>query len=1094
MAKKFKNKTGNCKPTSAVNKEKTLGYSGGGSATIPNVIRNVWNEVGRTGYSTLNGVDPNGVPIRAITYASRDPLMFRYEYPETFADFDDSYDDSDPDADLNSILTSNYYYEQDTKLKNKGKKQIPRFERTCRPYITYDEEYFQHIFNWPTSHTLRERKVGGFIEEEIVCTTTTTSGEGESATTSSSTSTTYQMYTPTADYNGSFDLEKVVSELYYIDDKWNYVPLVLDSAGRISDSAVSDRIGEPVIYHGGTDDDKLFFHYVLEGEGTPESVGTTNLVAIGDTINGATVTNIVNYVVDVALRRVVNRHSQKNETPAFLKLNSADGIAIGITVTGKGIRPGTTVTSVDESANRVYLSQSVSRKKVKTVKFFDNVVNRVSKNTLCYAEISGGSFGPDATYSVLRNGQSTGITVCARAGKGIINRSAIVGTYFSKNKKEIEYRPLFYSVDDACEKAYLEDDNGKFVLGSLTYTDGSKLSGKWICINPKSEIAYKISSIYLSFTSGPVDKDSLERWITDYDSHQNLIKLYTNINSYIKSTLNGKKVAEASDDLCRDEITVEYTQVYDPYVELNDFDVNTQAIEQSLIDCVPVVSTETKEIDEVKEQIDKFINNSVNTSIVLTEDYYKKLVSDKDSLLNKIKTSTKSLSAAIPKKTKVDNLPPQIEGEDSSGIIFRAKNYRDIPPAMDRVKFFIHDVNIGSDRDLNPILDLDPETTHNQPKIIIRSKPCWTWNGNMSRTVTTNHTSGGGAFTSTFTITVNNSGSFVGTITTAVGTISPTSATTMSTSGSGDGSSSTTCTYTRYWVNPGPKSLNDNITFGEHSEPWDFSKVSSQQSGYISATNWSIHPDYRDLDNVDISDNSDVSAPNVPIYPKVIWSPNINYQMDYHKMFYFRTEELAELIGESVENGGNPYLDDPIRAKLTQTLKPGDTTIQVQSTDGFLSSGYLIIPKYVKKILVTETGNKTPEYTYCGEEIIYYSGKTSTSFTGCERECFGTTSDFETTIPSGVIESGTRYKITSLGTTNWQSIGAPEGATVGTVFVATGDAVGSGTATLFGSTTDEIQSENSIYGAEDPARVPVLTSYESGFSVTQHWIFRIKED
>lgn len=1088
MAKKFKKKTGNCKPTSAVNKLKTLGYSGGGSATIPDIIRNVWNEVGRTGYSTLPGVDQNGVPIKAITYASRDPLMFRYEYPDAIADFDDS----DADAVLSNILSSNYYYEQDTEFRKQGKKQIPRFERYCRPDVTYDEEYFQHIFNWPTNHTLRERKVGGFIEEKIVCTTTTenTAPAGQPSNSTTSTSTSYVMYKPTTDYNGSFTLNKVISELYYIDDTWGYQPLVLDSAGRITDEAVSDRIGEPIIYHGGTDDDKLFFHYVLEGEGTPESVGTTNLVAIGDTINGATVTNIVNYVVDVALKRTVSRHSRKNintiQEPAFLKLNSADGIAIGNTITGKGIRPGTTITSVDESTNRVYLSQAVSRKKVKVVKIFDTAVNRVSKNTLCYAEISGGSFSSDATYSVLRNGQSTGITVCARAGKGIINRSAIVGTYFSKGKKEIEYRPLFYSSDDSCEKIYLEDDNSKYVLGTLTYSDGSKLEGKWISYYPKTELAYKISSIYLSFTNGPVDKDSLERWIQYYNQGNNLIELYNAINAHIITTLNGKKVAEASDDSCRDEIVVEYTQVYDPYMEINNFDNVSQAVEQSLIDCVPRQEEPPAEIDEVKDRISEFLANSINNSTVLTEDYYKLLVTNEDSLLNKIKNSTTALSSSIPKKTKVDSLPPQIEGEDSSGIIFRAKNYRDLPPGMDRVKFFIHDVNIGSDKDLNPILDLDPATTVNQPKIIIRSRPCWVWNNNVNTPITTDHASAGGEFTSTFSIDVNNSGGFVDTITTAAGTVSPASETVTV----GD----TVCVYTRYWVSPGPKSLNDNITFGEHKDPWDFSKVSSDQDGYTSATNWSVHPSLRDLDNVDRSEDSDISAPNAFIYPKTIWAPGINYQRDFHKMFYFRTEELAENIAESVENGGNPYLDNPVTAKLTQTLKPGDTTIQVQSTDGFLSTGYLIIPKYVKKVAITETGNKTPEFTYCGEEIIYYTSKTSTSFTGCERECFGTTSNFEVTVPSAVIETGTRYEITSLGTTDWQSIGAPEGAAVGTVFVATDAAVGSGTATVFGSTDGEIASENSIYGIEDPARVPVMTSYERGFSVTQHWIFRIKED
>ena len=50
---------------------------------------------------------------------------------------------------------------------------------------------------------------------------------------------------------------------------------------------------------------------------------------------------------------------------------------------------------------------------------------------------------------------------------------------------------------------------------------------------------------------------------------------------------------------------------------------------------------------------------------------------------------------------------------------------------------------------------------------------------------------------------------------------------------------------------------------------------------------------------------------------------------------------------------------------------------------------------------------------------------------------------------------GLTYMIASLGTTNWQAIGAPTGATVGTIFTVTSFATGTGTATI--SNTDQFQ-------------------------------------
>ena len=71
-----------------------------------------------------------------------------------------------------------------------------------------------------------------------------------------------------------------------------------------------------------------------------------------------------------------------------------------------------------------------------------------------------------------------------------------------------------------------------------------------------------------------------------------------------------------------------------------------------------------------------------------------------------------------------------------------------------------------------------------------------------------------------------------------------------------------------------------------------------------------------------------------------------------------------------------------------------------------------------------ESGNLEPVFTYCGEEIIRYSGKTATSFTGCARGQFTSESPdfgsgtFNVTIPVTELEVDVRYKIASLGNTD----------------------------------------------------------------------------
>jgi hypothetical protein len=132
--------------------------------------------------------------------------------------------------------------------------------------------------------------------------------------------------------------------------------------------------------------------------------------------------------------------------------------------------------------------------------------------------------------------------------------------------------------------------------------------------------------------------------------------------------------------------------------------------------------------------------------------------------------------------------------------------------------------------------------------------------------------------------------------------------------------------------------------------------------------------------------------------PHTIWSvDDLSTQISYLKQCRFRTEELSEHVKIYSGNRGTPYITNPTYARLTSDIRPSDTTINVNSTNGFLSSGYLIIPKFLKKLEYYGTSkNIKTHYFYDGEEIIYYSGKTPTSFTGCKRQRFGTKNSFVT--------------------------------------------------------------------------------------------------
>ena len=143
MAKKDRTKTGNKRPTESF-KNRTLYYcsppdqtcddeAGSPScASLPNIIRYNHFEVGNGTQSSFSGTDTYGQEIKNATFHEREPLYMRYNYIKDVDDFTDG-DTSDL---LDNIISSEYFYDQDTEEESKSKSRIPRYENQIRPFIT----------------------------------------------------------------------------------------------------------------------------------------------------------------------------------------------------------------------------------------------------------------------------------------------------------------------------------------------------------------------------------------------------------------------------------------------------------------------------------------------------------------------------------------------------------------------------------------------------------------------------------------------------------------------------------------------------------------------------------------------------------------------------------------------------------------------------------------------------------------------------------------------------------------------------------------------------------------------------------------------
>ncbi len=889
-------------------------------------------------------------------------------------------------ADGEVTFTNQEYIQQEYDYDPATGISKPVYERQCIAEISYDEKYFYHIIEWPTSHTMETRAVGGFTETS---TTSTTSGDNGSVTTTIST---YAVESSSVTAN--FSLAKVESEVVGLPD------------GSIA-------------YHGATDDNKIFFTY---------SSNSDVVIGVGDVVNGWTVNKVVNYntvytgvdqtyYMTKKIRKRVSKTSKKNESPSFIYINNNSAgsstavVAVGDKVSGKDIENGTTVTAVD--GNKITLSKPLKGRKIREALFKKNTVaNKVNETTLCYAEISNGSssFIADQAYTATGSGASIKV-IC---GKGIINRSAVVGCYISKDKKEFRYTPLFYSKDNDCAPTITSDEYSEYVLGDIILSDSSELlSSKLLVTRPKTNLAYNINNIYWKNFNRPVDQDSLNKWISKFNN--NIIELENTIVQHENAVLGSKKVSRAVDSECGNNLHQEYTKVYYPDQEIKAFNDAISTFQQEVTQdpCVEVKASDAYTKDEIANIITSNISGLTSlSSIRLPEEMYKQIVSNPDSLQNMLLNALDTIGASVPTSTTIPSLPPQIEGDNKSSQIFSTEEVTRVPPRMKSLEYLVDDLSFFSD------VELTPSASGNIFSFTIKSIPRWTG------TVSCSGVSGDDIQPpgTGLRIVINKTGGYVNSIT-ASGV-----------------------------------SFNANTSIENPLFPLNPTTTTKSWVG---------------------------GSP----YPATIWQgAGTNYQQEFEKTVEFRFNEVTEYVTESIRTKGSPFVDSPIYAQLTTALGNTDTTIKVNSTDGFLSSGYLIIPKFIiKQEKNPETKNINTNHYYLGEEIIYYRSKNSTQFLQCTRGMFDTTSTFEMSVNSGKIEKGVTYIIKTLGSVDWQSYGASSEAKVGTIFTAEKDGTQtteSGEVYLFESTLTPFDNAPDVN--------QVAHSYEKRGYLTQYWPIRVQ--
>lgn len=986
------------------------------------------------------------------------------------------------------------FYQPEYEITGSGDniKSKPVYERFCKADKVYDEQYFYHIFEWPLTHTLPARPVGG-----ITVTTPPPSADPEApapcpvyAVSSTSVS-------------GTFTLNRVDSQV----------------------------IGLPegsVAYHGGTLDNKIFFYY--------ENTSNKDMIAVGDVINGWTVNKVVNYNSEhfdqkslrttESVRRRVSKVSEKNKTPGFIFINKNDGaedriINVGDLVTGYGIQNDTYVQSIQ--GLKIFLTKPLkykNKRKVRNVKFTNTgLANNISNQILCYAEISGGSapFVKDQYYS--KGTPSTPQYT-----------STIYHVFDDKKNKNIQ---LTTTKDIKVETINKNDDGGsddsenrKYYL--VTFLDNTTITSKndvQISITDDQSASGVENSFIFASKVEFVNTKSFKVWFKrDSNKVNTFVRGWsvTRVQGQALIPVNRIQVIAGRGIIDRSAVCGVYVSndkkfyTYTPlfysrdgfcestYLEddlgkftlgnvvLND---GSNYIQQKFLCVSPANDTAYQlnnifwtyfsrpaEINELKGWIDR-----ITASDFLT--VQKEIIESE-----KLKLGNKTVLAV--KDSECDsNVTP-----DYSKVYY---------PHSEFNTFNEYIAPIQNDTKYDPCIDVKTPKTYSKEEL---------------DSIVTSNLGGSFDFSSInlpeemYKQIISNENSLQNTLLKAISTIgaSVPKQTTIPNlppliEGE-DKSSQVYKTEAAYRIPPRFKSLeyiiedfsfvSDSGLFPDSDENNTEIQIKSipRWTGSVtpsSAAGWQANINTDGESFITTITISAVPFPAPPLggsttswaagpAPTTFWhGDDTNYQVTFKKILNFRVNEVSKNLSSAVKNKGNPYMDEPPYAKLTQELKSTDTTIKVDSTSEFISAGYLIIPKYiVKKEINPETRNETLYHYYLGEEIIYYRDKTETEFLQCTREMFDTTSSFVKTANTGDIETNVRYIIKTLGSVNWKDYGAPDGYTVGTVFTATSDgsgAVESGEVYLFESTLTPFENSNYSYH-----------SYEKNNYLSQFWPISIQ--
>jgi hypothetical protein len=132
-----------------------------------------------------------------------------------------------------------------------------------------------------------------------------------------------------------------------------------------------------------------------------------------------------------------------------------------------------------------------------------------------------------------------------------------------------------------------------------------------------------------------------------------------------------------------------------------------------------------------------------------------------------------------------------------------------------------------------------------------------------------------------------------------------------------------------------------------------------------------------------------------------------DYNYPISKKATWKIKSSTDLIKTVTQEQTGPFQYDNEFTFLNEDVNTTQTEIKVINTIGFTDSGYLAIPSY--ELEITNIGNydainERRRYHFNGIELIYYTGKTSTSFTGCTRGAFGSTPRSFTQLNSRVID------------------------------------------------------------------------------------------